>query len=351
MGCRQVVRHWVLISACTGSNPVTPAIHFLYLTGTTLKNTRIFTGNSNPNLAQQVAQQLGLKMGSSEVGCFSDGETMVRILENVRGRDIVLIQSLCAPSNDNLMELLSLSDALRRASAATITAIVPYFGYARQDRRVRSARVPITAKIVADMFASVGIDRVITVDLHAEQIQGFFHMPVDNIYASPVTIKDMLEHGYKDAKVVSPDVGGVQRARAIAKRLNGAELAIIDKRRPEPNQAKVMNVIGDVSGQHALIVDDIVDTAGTLCQAADALFEKGATGVSAYCTHAVLSGPAIDRIEKSRLQELVVSDSIPLSPAAQNCAKIRQISLSGLLVETVQRINDKGSVSSMFSED
>ena len=315
-----------------------------------MKNTRIFTGNSNPELAAQVAEKLNLKIGKSEVGCFSDGETMVQILENVRGRDIVLMQSISAPANDNLMELLLLSDALRRASAASITAIVPYFGYARQDRRVRSSRVPITAKIIADMFSAVGVDRMITVDLHAEQIQGFFHMPVDNIYASPVTIDDMLAHGYKDAMVVSPDVGGVQRARAIAKRLNGAELAIIDKRRPEPNQAKVMNVIGDVSGRHALIVDDIVDTAGTLCQAAEALIEKGATGVSAYCTHAVLSGPALDRIMASDLKEVVVCDSIPLTPAASKCPRIRQISLSDLLTQTIMRINEKGSVSSMFNE-
>ena len=315
-----------------------------------MKNTRIFTGNSNPDLAAKVAEKLNLKIGKAEVGCFSDGETMVQVLENVRGRDIVLMQSICAPTNDNLMELLALSDALRRASAASITAIVPYFGYARQDRRVRSARVPITAKIIADMFATVGIQRMITVDLHAEQIQGFFHMPVDNIYASPVTIDDMLRHGYKDAIVVSPDVGGVQRARAIAKRLNGAELAIIDKRRPEPNQAQVMNVIGDVNGRHALIVDDIVDTAGTLCQAAQALLKKGATGVSAYCTHAVLSGSAIERIMASELKEVVLCDSIPLSPAALACPRIRQISLSDLLTQTVLRIHEKGSVSSMFNE-
>ena len=313
-------------------------------------NIKIFTGNSNPDLASKVAQKLDLPIGKAEVGHFSDGETMVKILESVRGRDVVLIQSVCKPCNDNLMELMTLSDALRRASASSITAIVPYFGYARQDRRARSSRVPITAKIMADMFAGVGIERIITIDLHAEQIQGFFNMPVDNVYASPITIEDMLKSGYKDAVVVSPDVGGVQRARAIAKRLNGAELAIIDKRRPEPNKAKVMNVIGDVAGKHALIVDDIIDTAGTICQAAEALMEKGATGVSAYCTHPVLSGPAIDLIMQSDIKEVVVTDTIPLAENALGCPKIRQISLSSLLVDTVLRINEKGSVSSLFNE-
>ena len=311
---------------------------------------KIISCNSNHPLAEAISAYVNLPLTKASIRRFSDMEVFVEIEENVRGEDVFVIQSTSYPANDNLMELLVTLDALRRGSARRTTAVIPYFGYARQDRRVRSSRVPITAKIIADMFSAVGVDRMITVDLHAEQIQGFFHMPVDNIYASPVTIDDMLAHGYKDAMVVSPDVGGVQRARAIAKRLNGAELAIIDKRRPEPNQAKVMNVIGDVSGRHALIVDDIVDTAGTLCQAAEALIEKGATGVSAYCTHAVLSGPALDRIMASDLKEVVVCDSIPLTPAASKCPRIRQISLSDLLTQTIMRINEKGSVSSMFNE-
>lgn len=316
-----------------------------------MRDVRIFTGNANPALAQDVANHLHLPLGSAEVSCFSDGETMVEVNENVRGRHVFIIQSTSAPCNDHLMELLTLTDALRRASAASITAVMPYFGYARQDRRVRSARVPITAKIVADMLSSVGISRVITVDLHAEQIQGFFCLPVDNIYASPVTVADMLSHHYQEATVVSPDVGGVMRARAIAKRLNGADLAIIDKRRPKPNQAKVMNVIGDVAGRHAIIVDDIVDTAGTLCQAADALIEAGAQSVSAYCTHPVLSGPALERIEASCLQELVVSDTIALLEAAEKCTRIRRLSLAPLIAETILRINGKGSVSSLFNDN
>lgn len=315
-----------------------------------MRDVRVFAGNSNVKLAAAVADHLSLPIGKAKVGRFSDGETSVQICENVRGRDIFIVQSTCAPCNDNLMELLAMADALRRASAASITAVIPYFGYARQDRRVRSARVPITAKLVADMLAAAGITRVITCDLHAEQIQGFFDNPVDNIYASPITVADMQEHDYQDAKVVSPDVGGVMRARAIAKRLNGADMAIIDKRRPAPNQAKVMNVIGDVTGR-AIIVDDIVDTAGTLCQAADAVLERGATEVLAYCTHPVLSGPAIQRLEDSAIKELVVTDSIPLSAEAAACSKIRVISLSKLIAETILRINEKGSVSSMFGED
>ena len=315
-----------------------------------LRDVRIFAGNANPVLAKAVAAHLDLPMGKADVGRFSDGEVSVAVNENVRGRDVFIIQSTSAPCNDHLMELMALIDALRRASAASITAVMPYFGYARQDRRVRSARVPITAKIVADMLSGVGMDRLITVDLHAEQIQGFFRLPVDNIYASPVTVADILSKHTRDVTVVSPDVGGVQRARAVAKRINDADLAIIDKRRPAPNQAKVMNVIGDVKGRHAVIVDDMVDTAGTLCQAADALLAQGASSVSAYCTHPVLSGPAIERIEASNIQELVVCDSIPLSAAALQCSRIRVLSLSQLIAETLVRINGKGSVSSLFSD-
>lgn len=315
-----------------------------------LRDVRIFAGNANPVLAEAVAAHLDLPMGKAAVGRFSDGEVSVSVNENVRGRDVFIIQSTSAPCNDHLMELMALIDALRRASAASITAVMPYFGYARQDRRVRSARVPITAKIVADMLSGVGIHRLITVDLHAEQIQGFFRLPVDNIYASPVTVADILSKHTRDVTVVSPDVGGVQRARAVAKRINDADLAIIDKRRPAPNQAKVMNVIGDVKGRHAVIVDDMVDTAGTLCQAADALLAQGASSVSAYCTHPVLSGPAIERIEASNIQELVVCDSIPLSAAALQCSRIRVLSLSQLIAETLVRINGKGSVSSLFSD-
>lgn len=315
-----------------------------------MRDVRIFAGNANPVLAEAVAAHLGLPMGKADVGRFSDGEVSVAVNENVRGRDVFIIQSTSAPCNDHLMELMALIDALRRASAASITAVMPYFGYARQDRRVRSARVPITAKIVADMLSGVGMHRLITVDLHAEQIQGFFRLPVDNIYASPVTVADILSKHTRDVTVVSPDVGGVQRARAVAKRINDADLAIIDKRRPAPNQAKVMNVIGDVKGRHAVIVDDMVDTAGTLCSAADALLAQGASSVSAYCTHPVLSGPAIERIEASNIQELVVCDSIPLSAAAMQCSRIRVLSLGQLIAETLVRINGKGSVSSLFSD-
>lgn len=275
---------------------------------------------------------------------------MVEILENVRGRDIFIIQSTCAPTNDNLMELIIMADAMRRASAASITAVMPYFGYARQDRRIRSARVPITAKVVADIMASVGITRVITVDLHADQIQGFFDMPVDNVYASPVMIKDMLTKKYPDPMIVSPDVGGVVRARAIAKRLHDSELAIIDKRRPRANQAQIMNIIGDVQGRNCILVDDIVDTAGTLCQAAAALKQNGAATVTAYCTHPILSGAAIENIMNSNLDEVVVTDTIPLSEKSQNCPKVRLLSLSDMLAETLSRVNSKESVSSMFSE-
>ncbi len=313
---------------------------------------KLFAGTANPTLAQKVADDLGLTLGQIEVGRFSDGEIKVQILENVRGRDIFILQSTCAPSNDTLMELIIMADAFRRASAKSITAVVPYFGYARQDRRVRSARVPISAKVIADMMASVGIDRMITVDLHADQIQGFFTMPVDNIYASPTILNnDHSINQKEDITIVSPDVGGVVRARAIAKRLNGAELAIIDKRRPRHNTAKVMHVIGEVKDRHCIIVDDMVDTAGTLCAAANTLTQQGAASVSAYCTHPILSGDAIKAIEASPLEEIIVSDTIPLSPEAQACSKIRSVSLSPLITETISRIQAHRSVSSMFFEN
>jgi ribose-phosphate pyrophosphokinase len=311
-------------------------------------NMMVFTGNSNPQLAQDIVARLGMPLGKAVVGKFSDGEVMVEVMENVRGKDIFIVQPTCAPSNDNLMELLVLVDAIRRSSASRITAVVPYFGYARQDRRPRSARVPITAKVVADMIGVVGTDRVLTVDLHADQIQGFFDIPVDNVYASPILLGDIWRQKHNDLIVVSPDVGGVVRARAIAKRLDDADLAIIDKRRPRPNEAKVMNIIGDVEDRSCVIVDDLVDTAGTLCQAAGALKEHGAAKVVAYCTHAVLSGPAVDNISHSALDELVVTDSIPLSEAAQNCGRIRQLSIAELLAETIRRISNEESVSSLY---
>jgi len=309
----------------------------------------VFTGNANPKLAEAVARHLHLHLGRAKVGRFSDGEVMVEILENVRGRDVFVLQSTCAPTNDNLMEVLVMVDALKRASAGRITAAMPYFGYARQDRRLRSARVAITAKLVADMLSSAGVDRLLTMDLHSDQIQGFFDIPVDNIYASPILLSDVWKHNYPDLIVVSPDVGGVVRARALAKQLD-ADLAIIDKRRPKPNVAKVMNIIGEVAGRTCLIMDDMVDTANTLCEAAHALKEKGATRVLAYCTHAVLSGPAIERIENSAMDELVVTDTIPLSEAARNCKRIRQLSTAELLAETIRRINSEESVSSLFAE-
>jgi ribose-phosphate pyrophosphokinase len=309
----------------------------------------VFTGNANPKLAESVAQHLHLNLGRANVGRFSDGEVMVEILENVRGRDVFVLQSTCAPTNDNLMEVMVMVDALKRASAGRITAAMPYFGYARQDRRPRSARVAITAKVVADMLSSAGVDRLLTMDLHSDQIQGFFDIPVDNIYASPILLSDVWKHNYPNLIVVSPDVGGVVRARALAKQLD-ADLAIIDKRRPKPNVAKVMNIIGEVSGRTCLIMDDMVDTANTLCEAANALKEKGAARVLAYCTHPVLSGPAIERIENSALDELVVTDTIPLSEASRNCSRIRQLSTAELLAETIRRINSEESVSSLFAE-
>ncbi len=308
----------------------------------------VFAGNANPQLAQDIVARLNMPLGKAVVGKFSDGEVMVEIMENVRGKDVFIVQPTCVPTNDNLMELLVLVDAMRRSSAARITAVVPYFGYARQDRRPRSARVPITAKVVADMIVVAGTDRVLTVDLHADQIQGFFDIPVDNVYASPILLGDIWRQKYPDLVVVSPDVGGVVRARALAKRLDDADLAIIDKRRPRPNEAKVMNIIGDVEGRSCIIVDDLVDTAGTLCQAAAALKEHGARKVVAYCTHPVLSGPAVDNINNSVLDELVVTNTIPLSDAARQCGRIRQLSIAELLAETMRRISNEESVSSLF---
>jgi ribose-phosphate pyrophosphokinase len=308
----------------------------------------VFTGNANPELAKNIVNKLGMSLGKAQVNQFSDGEIAVEIQENVRGRDVFVIQPTCAPTHKNLMELLILVDALRRASAGRVTAVVPYFGYARQDRRVRSARVPITAKLVADMMVGVGIDRVLTLDLHAEQIQGFFDVPVDNIYGAPILLDDIRRQKHKDLVVVSPDIGGVVRARAVAKELN-IELAIIDKRRPKANVAEVMNLIGDVEGRTCLLVDDMVDTAGTLCSAAKALKERGAIKVVAYATHPVLSGKAIDNLNNSVMDELVVTDSIPLSAAAQECTRIRQLSLHHTLSEAMRRLNNEESLSAMFN--
>jgi ribose-phosphate pyrophosphokinase len=299
-------------------------------------------------LAQEITRHLHVPMGRAHVGRFSDGEVNVELMENVRGRDVFIVQPTCPPANDNLMELLMMTDACRRASAKRVTAVVPYFGYARQDRRPRATRVAIAAKLVANMIASAGVDRLLTVDLHADQIQGFFDIPVDNVYASPVLLGDAWKHKHENMIVVSPDVGGVVRARALAKRLDDAELAIIDKRRPRPNESKVMNIIGEVEGKTCVLIDDMVDTAGTLCQAAQALKSEGATRVVAYITHAVLSGAAIERISKSVLDELVVTDTIPLSDEGKACKRIRQLSVAGLLAETVRRISDEESVSSLY---
>lgn len=315
-----------------------------------VSNMMVFTGNANPRLALDIAGYLSLPLGKITVGRFSDGEIMVDIEENVRTRDIFLIQSICAPPNDSLMELLVMADALRRASAERITAVIPYMGYARQDRRPRSARVPITAKVVANMITAVGIDRVLTVDLHADQIQGFFDIPLDNVYASPVLLGDIWKHDDPNMMVVSPDVGGVVRARALAKRLDDSSLAIIDKRRPKPNESEIMNIIGDVKDRTCVIIDDLVDTAGTLCHAADALKEHGARKVYAYCTHPVLSGNAVKNIEGSTLDELVVTDTIPLKSAATACPKIRQLSVAAMLAESMRRICEGESLSSMFVE-
>jgi ribose-phosphate pyrophosphokinase len=309
----------------------------------------VFTGNSNPRLAEGVVAHLLLPLGRAKVGKFSDGEVMVEILENVRGQDVFVLQSLCAPTNDNLMELLVMVDALKRASAGRVTAAIPYMGYARQDRRPASARVPITAKVVANMMASAGVDRVLTMDLHSEQIQGFFDIPVDNIYSGPIMLGDVWKHSYKDLVAVSPDVGGVLRARALAKQLD-ADLAIIDKRRPKANVATVMNIIGDVEGRTCVIIDDMVDTANTLCAGAVALKEHGAEKVVAYCTHPVLSGPAVERINNSVLDELVVTDTIPLREDARASKKIRVLTVASLMAETMRRISEDASVSSLFVE-
>ncbi|WP_087105892.1 ribose-phosphate pyrophosphokinase [Parendozoicomonas haliclonae] len=307
----------------------------------------VFAGNSNPELVQKVVDHLHIPLGKASVGRFSDGEIAVEIQENVRGKDVFIIQSTCAPTNDNLMEMLVMADAMRRSSAQRVTAVVPYFGYARQDRRPRSSRVPISAKVVADMIASVGIDRVLTVDLHADQIQGFFDIPVDNIYGSPVLLDDIERQGFENTMVVSPDHGGVVRARAFAKHLN-TDLAIIDKRRPEANRAEVMNIIGDVEGRTCILVDDMVDTAGTLCMAAKALKAKGAIKVVAYASHPVLSGRAMENLTNSELDELVITNTIPLSPAAKAIDKIRALDMSPLIAESVRRISNAESISAMF---
>ena len=308
----------------------------------------VFTGNANPALARKVADRLYLGMGNAAVAKFSDGEITVELNENVRGKDVFVIQSTCHPTNDNIIELLLMIDALRRASAGRITAVVPYFGYARQDRRVRSARVPISAKVVADTMVGVGVDRVLTVDLHAEQIQGFFTVPVDNVYASSILNADIVRCEYENLIVVSPDIGGVVRARAIAKQLDDADLAIIDKRRPRANEAEVMNLIGDVEGRTAILVDDMVDTAGTLCTAANALKERGAVKVVSYCTHAVLSGKALENIKNSQIDELVVTDTIPLSAEALALGKIRQLTIADLLAESIRRVSNEESISALF---
>ena len=310
----------------------------------------VFTGNANPQLARAIADHLHMQLGRAVVEQFSDGETMVEIMENVRGKDVFIVQPTCQPTNNNLIELLVMVDALRRASAKRITTVIPYFGYARQDRRPRAARVPITAKVVATMIGTVGADTVLTVDLHADQIQGYFGIPVDNVYASPILLGDIWRQKYENLMVVSPDVGGVVRARALAKRLDDADLAIIDKRRPRPNEAKVMNIIGDVQDRCCVLIDDLVDTAGTLCQAAKALKERGARKVVAYITHPVLSGAAIDNINNSELDELVVTDTIPLRQEARDCTKIRQLSVAEMLAETMRRIHNEESVSELYMD-
>ena len=322
-------------------NPLTPHV--------AMDRMMVFAGNANPKLAQDVAKHLNMSLGRAIVGKFSDGEVMVEIMENVRGKDVFVLQSTCQPTNDNLMELMVMVDALKRSSAARVSAAMPYFGYARQDRRPRSARVGISAKVVANMLTSVGVSRVLTMDLHADQIQGFFDVPVDNIYAAPVLLGDVWKQRYDNLIVVSPDVGGVVRARALAKRLE-SDLAIIDKRRPRANVSEVMNVIGEVKGRTCVIMDDMVDTAGTLCKAAEVLKAEGAVKVVAYCTHAVLSGNAVARIAESAIDELVVTDTIPLRDDARACKKIRSLSVAGLLAETILRIYTEDSVSSLFIE-
>ena len=333
------------------SNMDNGLLHRRNIDGPIVSEMMVFAGNANPQLAQDVAAHLSMPLGKAVVGCFSDGEVMVEIMENVRGKDVFIVQPTCRPTNDSLMELMVMVDAVRRASAARVTAVIPYFGYARQDRRPRSARVPITAKVIANMLTTVGVDRLLTVDLHADQIQGFFDIPVDNVYASPILLGDIWRRKHKDkVMVVSPDVGGVVRARALAKRLDDADLAIIDKRRPRPNEAQVMHIIGDVRNRTCVLVDDLVDTAGTLCMAANALKEHGATQVKAYITHPVLSGAAVDNIAASELDELAVTDTIPLSPEAQALDKIRQLSVAEMLAETMRRISHGESVSSMYMD-
>jgi ribose-phosphate pyrophosphokinase len=314
-----------------------------------LFNTVLFTGNANPVLAQEMATHLGVELGQAEVGRFSDGEVTVEIQQNVRARDVFVVQPTCSPTNENLMELFIMVDALKRASARRITAVIPYYGYARMDRRPRSMRVPISAKVVANMLQTVGVERVLTMDLHADQIQGFFDIPVDNIYASPVLLSDLKSKAYPNLVVISPDVGGVVRARALAKQL-GCDLAIIDKRRPTANVSEVMHVIGEIEGRNCVIMDDMIDTAGTLVKAAEVLKERGAQSVYAYCTHPVFSGPAVDRINSSHIDEVVITNTIPLSPAAQACTKIRQLSVAFLFAETIRRISDGESVTSLFAE-
>ncbi|TXH72111.1 MAG: ribose-phosphate pyrophosphokinase [Thiothrix sp.] len=311
----------------------------------------VFAGNANPELALKIADHLGISLGKVKAERFSDGEVHVEILENVRGRDVFVIQPTCSPTNDNLMELLIITDALYRASAGRITAVIPYYGYARQDRRVRSRRVPISAKLVADMVAAGHVDRVLTIDLHSDQVQGFFDVPVDNIYALGVLQADIIAKNLDHIMVVSPDVGGVVRARALSKALGNVDLAIIDKRRPEPNKAEIMNIIGDVEGRHCLLIDDLIDTGGTLCNAAAALKSRGALSVCAYATHPVFSGKAVENIEGSLLDEVVVTDTIPLSANAKKCARIRQLSVAGILAKTILRINRDDSVSSLFEEE
>ena len=310
---------------------------------------RVFTGTANPKLAEAVCRHLNISLGRAVVGRFSDGEVMVELLENVRGRDVFVLQSTCQPTNDNLMEVMVMVDALKRASATRITAAIPYFGYARQDRRPRSARVAISAKVVADMLTTVGVDRVMVMDLHADQIQGFFNIPVDNIYASPILLSDLKSKSYDDLVVVSPDVGGVVRARALAKQL-GCDLAIIDKRRPKANVSEVMHVIGEIENRNCVIMDDMIDTAGTLVKAAEVLKERGARRVFAYCTHPVFSGPAVERISRSQIDEVVITNTIPLNEAGRECAKIRQLSVAFLFAETIRRISDGESVTSLFSD-
>ncbi len=314
-----------------------------------LFNTVIFTGNANPMLAKEIASRLSIELGRASVGRFSDGEVDVEINQNVRARDMFIVQPTCAPTNENLMELCIMVDAFKRASARRITAVIPYFGYARQDRRPRSRRVPISARVVANMLEAVGVERLLTMDLHADQIQGFFNIPVDNIYASPVLLSDLKSKNYQDLVVVSPDVGGVVRARALAKQL-GCELAIIDKRRPAANVSEVMHVIGDIERRNCVIMDDMIDTAGTLVKAAEVLKERGALKVFAYCTHPVFSGPAVERLQASQIDEVVITNTIPLSESARACAKIRQLSVASLFAETIRRISDGESVTSLFSD-